>query len=122
MAHKTLPQWAKRLIGTLSQKVISRDKQIELLQRMYPETRTRIDVGEGCGQGPFIYVPDSPGVEFNLAPPGVRRRGYDIRVRPLTTGDGSIVLDINGDDTLEVVPWSSNLIRARMTKGVKGWQ
>lgn len=104
---KTLPKWAQEEIEILELRLLEARKQVKELTNQEP---TRIEVEPYYAYGkPLSYLPDRTRIRFTVGSElPTFHNGIDVTLR-----DDHV--EIHGADTLQINPYSSNVIHLRLS-------
>ncbi len=105
-AIEKLPLWAQRVIGNLEMRLQEACEQIAELTN---SESTRVECEPYYStDGPLSYLPERVRIRFSMTDKAWRDF-IDVTLR----GDH---VEIHGSDTLEIAPYSSNIIHLRLRK------
>lgn len=118
--ESSAPKWVKNFVEWQQRRIAELEgRQIEILGE-HPRSHVFHDSrGTADGEG-RLYLPDRDEVTFHLDPkraPDRHHTAIGCRIESCGT-----ILHVSGSSTLEMVPWSSNLLRIRVADRLHaGW-
>ena len=106
-SRKTLPKWAQQEFGLMEMLLREARSQIAALTNSEP-TRVELEPYH-AKDGPLSYLPNDTRIRWAMSAAKSWRDFIDVK-----KGYGR--LEIHASDTLEIVPWSTNIIHLRLRK------
>lgn len=106
------PKWVKDIVERIERERIMAKRQVEELAAAQPPSRVFQDIRAGVDDRVLKHLDDERDVHFYLGDGTPAPHGHDsvgVRIE-----DNGHIIQVQGGDSLEVMPWSSNIVRIRL--------